>query len=324
VQEERALKKKRRPAPPPPSPILRAGLTRPAPIFSLFGRWLEEAQPILRVEIVRIAAPLAVLGFMSGRIAHADEWLSDGGFQVPDLGGDDWRQPFYMSPLSPTTAWILVAVMVLSGLSLAAGFRSRLSALIFAVCLGYVALADRLAAFTVSKMSPVVMLALACSPCGARFGVDAFLKRRSNPATPLPTHAAGGTTRFYQALLSVMYCTSGIWKARGDWLSHPLVLWTHVHDSYQTAFSWALANVVPSWLWTVLQAVTLLFELFAPLWFIVNKTRPWALAWGVGMHVFIGLIFGPVRWFALLMITLLVASFWPEEQLERAAKRLPF
>ena len=46
--------------------------------------------PVLRIEIVRIVAPLAMLGFMSGRLAHADEWIGDAGFRVPDLGGD-WR-----------------------------------------------------------------------------------------------------------------------------------------------------------------------------------------------------------------------------------------
>ena len=60
--------------------------------------WLEEPLPVLRIEIVRIAAPLAILGFMSGRLAHADEWIGDAGFRVPDLGGD-WRQPIYILSL---------------------------------------------------------------------------------------------------------------------------------------------------------------------------------------------------------------------------------
>ena len=47
--------------------------------------WLEEPVPVLRIEIVRIGAPLAILGFMSTRIAHADEWIGDAGFRVPDL-----------------------------------------------------------------------------------------------------------------------------------------------------------------------------------------------------------------------------------------------
>jgi leucyl/phenylalanyl-tRNA--protein transferase len=51
--------------------------------FAGFWRWLDEPQPALRLELVRIVAPLAILGFMSSRIAHADEWIGDGGFHVP-------------------------------------------------------------------------------------------------------------------------------------------------------------------------------------------------------------------------------------------------
>src|SRR5690606_17286268 len=39
------------------------------------NRWLAEPQHALRVEILRIGAPLAILGFMASRVAHADEWL---------------------------------------------------------------------------------------------------------------------------------------------------------------------------------------------------------------------------------------------------------
>ena len=60
-----------------------------------FFSWLKEPVPVLRLELVRICAPLAILGFMSGRIAHADEWLGEGGFRVPDLGYVDFRQPLY-------------------------------------------------------------------------------------------------------------------------------------------------------------------------------------------------------------------------------------
>jgi hypothetical protein len=53
------------------------------------------------------------------------------------------------------------------------------------------------------------------------------------------------------------------------------------------------------------------------------KTRPFALVIGVGMHFMIGAMFWPVRWFALLMATLLVASYLPERFLQRLRARLP-
>lgn len=292
-----------------------------AALFDMLARWIAAPQPILRLELIRILAPLAVLGFMSGRLAHADEWLTNAGFQVPDLGHDDYRQPLYLSPLSMGSATALAVAMVASGLAVAAGFRARIAAIVFAASLVYVALADRLAAFTVSKLSPAVMLALAASPIGARFGVDAWLRRKKDPEVPLPDQVAGGGVRFFQLFLPVMYSASGIAKMQGDWLKNPLVMWTHIHDSYQTGFTYALARTFPGWMWTVLQAVVLIFEVGAPLWFAWARTRTVALVVGLGMHAMIGMMFWPVRWFAMLMAALLLGAYLPEALLTRAERR---
>jgi uncharacterized membrane protein YphA (DoxX/SURF4 family) len=280
-------------------------------------------QPIVRLETLRILLPLFILGFMWSRLTHADHWIGDAGFQVPDMGGD-WRQPLYLPPLPGWTAWILAGAMIASGVSLAAGFLTRYAACVFALSLAWVALADRLAAFTVSKLGTVLILALCLSPCGARYGIDAWLKlRRSNSLGPVPTHVSGLVVRFFQATLVVMYCSSGICKARNDWLDTPYLLWTHLHGSYQTAVTHFVGNHLPAWTWNTLQWTTLGFEVLAPLWFSVQRTRPFALAWGIAMHGMIGLLFGPVIWFSLLMTSLLVASFAPVQWLDRALGKLP-
>jgi hypothetical protein len=278
------------------------------------GAWLE--QPIVRLELIRMLAPLAVLGFMSSRISHAEEWLGDAGFRVPDLGGGDWRQPLYVPSLPGWACWSVVAVVVGSGLAVSIGWRARHAAAVFALALAFVALSDRLSAFTVSKIAPALMIALALSPCGSRFGLDAWLKLRRDPAWIPPESTTAGV-RFFQAFLPVLYSASGIAKVRGDWLSEPHVLWTHVHDSYQTVFSWALANALPPFGWTLMQGATLLFEVGAPVWFALRRTRSVAFYAGVTMHALIGLMFGPVKWFALLMIALLVGAYLPDRPLRR-------
>ena len=280
--------------------------------------WLDEPQPVLRLEIVRIFAPLAVLGFMSGRLVHADEWLGDAGFRVPDLGGDI-RQPLYIPALPAGAAWAVVTVMVVSGLLCSMGVRARASALVFAATLAFVGLSDRLAAFTVSKISPVIMLAVALGPAGSMLGVDAWLRRRRGEPLP-PAVQSLGSVRFLQLMLVTFYCASGLAKAGGDWLVVPQVLWTHVHDSYQTPISFFLASTLPAWSWTPMQASVLAFEALAPLWFGLRWTRPYALLFGLGMHLMIGVMFGPVVWFALLMMTLLLGCFLPESWLARIAR----
>jgi uncharacterized membrane protein YphA (DoxX/SURF4 family) len=292
----------------------------PAPPAAGFDRAIEqvfEPQPIVRLEVIRIAAPLAILGFMAARIAHPGDWLADTGFRVPDLDGA-WQQPAFLPPLPLWAAYLVCAGLVASGLATAAGAATRVASACFAVLLVYVALADRLSAFTVSKLAPVVALALCLSPAGARYSVDAWWRRRRKPGAPLPTLVSWGCVRFFQVLLPVFYMSSGFLKAKGDWLTEPYVLWTHLHTSYQTPVSWFLANHVPPAGWTVMQATTLLFEALAPLWFAVRLTRPFALAYGVAMHAMIGLMFGPVIWFSTLMIVLLVGSYAPAPWLERA------
>jgi len=57
------------------------------------------AQPIERLEFIRVFAPLAVLGFLSSRFAHVAHWLTDVGFVVPPRATSDYRQPLYIPPI---------------------------------------------------------------------------------------------------------------------------------------------------------------------------------------------------------------------------------
>lgn len=279
-----------------------------------------EPQPIIRLELVRILVPLAIIGFMSSRMLHADDWLSDAGFHVPPID-HDWRQAAGVEPVPVWAAWSIAIALLVSGLAVAAGAFTRWTSAVFAALLVYVALADRLAAFTVSKISPAIVIALCLSPAGARWSVDAWLRKRRDPKWVPPTHASWGSVRFFQFLLPIFYLSSGYAKARGEWLTQPYLLYSHLHDSYQTWVSWLLGNYMPAFMWTVLQGITLVFECGAPVWFALRWTRPYAFVWGVAMHAMIGLMFGPVIWFSLLMIGLLASSYgptaWLHKQLEK-------
>jgi hypothetical protein len=65
-----------------------------------------------------------------------------------------------------------------------------------------------------------------------------------------------------------------------------------------------------------MQVMTLAYELGAPVWFALRWTRPYAVAYGVAMHALIGMMFGPLAGFSLLMMSLLVASFAPATLLD--------
>jgi hypothetical protein len=283
-------------------------------------RWLWEPQPFVRLAALRVLVPLAILGFLSSRLTHADHWIGGAGFHVPDLGHADYRQPLYIPALPSWAAWTLAALTLASGLALAAGAFTSLAAPTFAVALIYLALADRLAAFTVSKLGAVLAVALAFTPCGAAASVDAWRRRaQGNAPTAMPL-VSGGNVRFFQILLGVMYLATGIGKLRGDWLVRGDVIYTNLHDSYQTAVSYFLATRVPAWTWTGFQALVLALEVGAPLLLAIRQTRGPAVILLLGMHAVIGLGFGPVVWFALLMAVLLVSCFAPTAWLERSLR----
>jgi uncharacterized membrane protein YphA (DoxX/SURF4 family) len=300
----------------------------PEGAFERFKAWLDRPQRIERLAFLRLVLPLVLLGFASSRLVHADEWLSPAGFRVPDLGGNDWRQPLYLPPLPTAMAWAVAAAITAAGLCLSVGFFTRPAAALFAALLAYTALADRLEAFTVSKLGPMLVLALWLGPSGARYSVDAWLEQRrwrrrnprGQPPAP-PTHVAGGVIRFLQIFLVVMYSGAGIAKLRGDWLNGD-VLWSHLHTDYQTWVAWLFIRAFPTWAWPALQILTLVFEVGAPLWFALPWTRRPALVVGLGMHAMIGLMFGPVLWFALLMSTLLLGCYTPDSWLDRVLDSL--
>jgi hypothetical protein len=281
--------------------------------------WIDAPMPVMRLEIIRLLSPVFVLGFMSGRLIHADEWIGSAGFRVPPLPHNP-GQPLYVPPLPSPVAWAWVTLMVIAGILVTVGYRTRVSLLVFATTLGFVSISDRLAAFTVSKISPIIMLALACGPAGHRWSVDAWLAEKAGrPESPLSAPLA--PVRFLQAFLVTFYSASGIAKAGGDWIEKPYVLWSHLHDTYQTYFAYLVARFTPTFAWTPLQYAVLMFETFAPLWFSLRWTRLPALLFGLMMHTMIGLMFGPVVWFALLMMVLLYGCFAPPRWIE-ATERL--
>jgi uncharacterized membrane protein YphA (DoxX/SURF4 family) len=282
-------------------------------------RSLFAPKPIVRLETIRILAPIAILGFMSTRIAHPSDWLATSGFRVPEIA-DDWRQRAHLEiPIG--AAYVVCAGLVISGLMTAAGAFTRWSAGVFAALSLYVALADRLSAFTVSKLAPMVAFVLCVTPAGTRWSIDAWRRRRRDPSWVPPSYVSGGGVTFFQLFLPLFYFSSGIFKSQGDWLEHPYVLFTHLHDSYQTPVSWWFANHLPPASWTVMQGATLAFEALAPLWFALSWTRPFAFAYGVAMHALIGMMFGPVAWFSLLMITFLIGSYAPATWLDPSLVR---
>ena len=291
--------------------------------FSRIDAWIEKPVSVLRIEIIRIGVPLMALGFMSDRIGHADELIGDVGFHPPHIPGD-YRQPIEIPPLTPTASWIVAGLMIATGFAASLGFKARVSSAVFAALMAFVAIADPLSSFTVSKITPVIMFTVALAPAGTRLSIDAWQRARRGAPPPDPM-CPGGPLRFLQVFMCVFYFASGVAKFGGDWADTRNVLWTHLHDTYQTDISYWIGRVSPAWVWTPLQVAVLSFELLAPVWFSLRWTRQVALVFGLGMHFMIAIMFGPVIWFGFLMMFMLLGTFLPDRylaRLEPLARRL--
>src|ERR1043165_407582 len=105
------------------------------------GARLTAPQPIERLELIRMLAPLAVLGFLSSRFAHVEHWLTDVGFVVPHQITTTYKQPLYIPTIPVWLAYLVVVATVLSGVATSLGFRTRVSSGVFAALAAYLALA---------------------------------------------------------------------------------------------------------------------------------------------------------------------------------------
>lgn len=286
-----------------------------------WDRFWYTPQPAHRLALVRILAPLAILGLLSSRLAFFDAFFTRDGFHLPPLHPGSVNQPVYLAPLGDGSALVITLLLVVSGLALAAGYRTRLANIVFAALVAYVALFDRIAAVSVNKLGTVVIVALCFAPSGIAYSLDARRARSPGRQAP-PAEVPGVVVRFLQIQLVVLYAASGYCKAfQGDWLKNGYVLWSQIHGHYQTFFSYWAGRLLPPWAWPALQWPVLAYESFAPLLLSVRRTRTPTVIFGLCMHLAVGLLFRRLIYFSLLMIALLTL-FLPDGA-QRALLALP-
>jgi hypothetical protein len=84
---------------------------------------------------------------------------------------------FFYLPLPVGVAWAIAAATTISGLFLALGLATRLAVASFALLVAFLTVADRLEAFTVTKLAPVLTIALFFAPSGVLCALGNALSR---------------------------------------------------------------------------------------------------------------------------------------------------
>jgi uncharacterized membrane protein YphA (DoxX/SURF4 family) len=129
--------------------------------------------------------------------------------------------------------------------------------------------------------------------------------------------------RVLQLQLCTIYCTSGLAKLAGEgWFQGSWWDGTSIHYAlnYLTMSRYSYVSFpVPFWLTALATYVTVWWEALFPLLVLWRRTRPWALAYGVVLHLGIWLTLA-IGWFGFYTLSLygvwVPDGIWERRQVE--------
>ncbi len=261
--------------------------------------------PVSRLRLFEIFFTLSFLVYMGRNLLNPLEWLTDYGFHPENvLHGPNTMLEV---PLMPVWAVpFFVSAILLSGVVVIAWPQRRRYAFAALVVLGYYAESvDSASAYALNRLYVLGYFFLFLAPD----------YKGTPPRGPI------ASVQVFKCLLLTLYCGTGITKVySGEWLQSSDLIWTHAQGHYCTELcAFALRNLPPMG-WAFLQYSVLAFELGAPLWFMWNRTRPFAILFGISFHIGIAAMMAAVWVFSLQMLTfyvLFIPDSWAEKLLRR-------
>ena len=258
----------------------------------MIAAFLVGPRDSVRLDTFRVTSGLVLLAYMAHWwLDDAVEWLTVGGFHLsPAAAGPGWLTPpplplWGLAPFGVAFFGVLLAFTI--------GLRLPWSAGLALLLLGYATEVDPLAAFTPNHLFLAVLAVFTVIPRGAYWTVD------KRPAPPLSVWPV----RLFQATLIVVYFTAGTCKVlHGDWLSDSHVLLSQVQGPYRTDLAAWLIRHLPPEAFTILQSLSLAFELLSPVLFAVPRLRPLGFWWGASMQAGIALTMNEIGYLSLQMM----------------------
>ena len=246
----------------------------------------------IQLDTFRMATGIGMIGFMAQWwFDDAAERLTSEGFHLSaQAAGSAWLSP------PPLPLWALApfgAAFFGTMLAFTVGFRLRLTTPAVLIFMLFVSHVDPAASYTPNNLFIVTLAVLCVAPRGCYWSVDR-VPIRSVSVWPV---------RILQATLLMAYVGAGACKLRGEWMSNSHTLRTFALGFYRTdAAAWLLRHW-PTEAWTLIQSLSLAFELLAPLLFAVRRFRGLGFVWGAGMHMGIGIMMDEFGWFSVQMVS---------------------
>lgn len=278
-------------------------------------RWLAQADahwfgpvPAWPLAAFRIAFAFVLLCYYTDRFAYLDELLGDTPARLPDLGMDaasawGYMQAFYWEPFSAAGALAAAALFVVAALALLVGYQARVAAAVLCLWMLLRILFEWHTAFSIDRSSVLVLFVLALSPCSRVLSLDT--RGAAADATPWrEVVVTAWGTRTLQWFLLSWYVLAGLAKLAGSWdlIPNYPVLYSQAQGWYENDLAfWALHHL-PLPLFTLLQQVSLYFEIYAPLLLVPRRLRPFGMLVGVGMHIGVAALMVKLWYFSAEMI----------------------
>jgi vitamin K-dependent gamma-carboxylase len=220
----------------------------------------------------------------------------------------------WVRPLPSVAMYALMVVLVLTGLGIAVGWRTRWCALVLTICFGYTELIEAslyLNHYWFVTLSGVLMVLL---PTDRYWSLDAY-RGRVVRSSLVPASVVW----VLRAQIAVVYLFAGLAKINADWLIHalPMRLWFADRSELPIVGSLLVAPGVAlaaSWF-------GLLFDTTIVGWLLWRRSRPFAYAIVVAFHAATGVLFriGMFPWVMVLATLIFFDPHWPLQLARRLA-----
>jgi uncharacterized membrane protein YphA (DoxX/SURF4 family) len=254
------------------------------------------------------AASLGAFRLLFGAIAAASALRTLAlGWIEPQYTEPTYRFPYdgleWLGVGPPGLVYARYFGIVLAGLSLAVGYRARMSAALLGLLFAWNHLVDKALYLNHHHLVCLFALLLSFAPS------DRAFVWRSEGSRP---EISRSWLWLFRAQVALVYIHAGLGKLHEDWLlrAQPLRLWLGERDHWPWIGAW-LAEPKTAWLasW-----FGLVFDLFIPVFLLWSRTRRVAMAAALFFHLATALLFpiGVFPWLMMAAATLLLAPDWPE------------
>lgn len=167
--------------------------------------------------------------------------------------------------------------------------------------------------FGLDQIVTYMAMYLALSPCGARFSVDAILRKRWRQRVEessflqwllpecRPSVMANVATRLWQIHVCVIYLFGGLAKARGETWWDGTAMWYAITNYEYQSLDMTWLHRFPAIL-ALLSTLTLFWEIFYAALIWPRLTRPFVLALAVAVHAGIALALGMITFGSMMIV----------------------